>query len=146
MNDVLTVFLALAAGIGLAGLLFVVRSPSELWSLIRNPREHLFGNHTYAGGDKNGLLWDVDDEEYRPAIPAGFTRYTEPNPFGENTYLVIVNSDDEVLWGMTSDDIWPRRNYRYVRDEVIAYRVMTEEEIVEHETSVAEFLEKESSQ
>lgn len=134
------VSVAIVVGIVLGGLLFVVRSPRQLWSLIRNPREHLFGQHDYAGGDDTGMLWDG------PPIPEGFTVYTDVCPFNEDTYVVIFNAAGETLWGMTSGEIWPRRDYiKPRRDEVIAYRAMTEEEIVEHEEAVSAFHEREKN-
>lgn len=67
MTDALILLIALAVAALLGGLLFVGRSPSALWSLIRNPREHLFGKTDYKGGDDTGMLWDekADDEEKR---------------------------------------------------------------------------------
>jgi hypothetical protein len=65
MNDAIILLIALVVASLLGGLLFVARSPSALWSLIRNPREHLFGKSDYRGGDDTGMLWDEEatDEE-----------------------------------------------------------------------------------
>lgn len=49
---------ALLVGFGVAGFLLIVRNPREMTSLIRNPREHLFGKSDYTGGDDTGMLWE----------------------------------------------------------------------------------------
>ena len=58
---IFAVLLVIGASFALMGIVYVIRSPKELMSLLRNPREHLFGKSDYRGDDDTGLLWDADE-------------------------------------------------------------------------------------
>lgn len=139
--NAITLFLVLGGSVALMGLVYVIRSPTELMSLLRNPREHLFGKSNYRGGDNTGLLYDAieNDGYYTPEVPEGFfpNDGRSGNPYKENTYVVIINYDGEELWGMTSDEVQWNYGHKYQRDEVIGHRPMTDSEIAEHEAILA---------
>lgn len=135
--DIIALLVVLAASVGFMGFIYVIRSPTELMSLLRNPREHLLGKNTYAGTDRTGLIWDVD-----PELPSGFTANDgkSGNPYSTPTPIVIFNRLGEELYGCWSDETcWfhdeDLRNvansgvYVYARDDVLGHRPMTDSEI-----------------
>lgn len=61
--SILSILVVLGGSFALMGIVYVVRNPAELMSLLRNPREHLFGKSDYRGGDDTGLLWDAEEDD-----------------------------------------------------------------------------------
>lgn len=132
MPELIIIIVALTIAASVGGIIYVVRNPLSARSLLLNPRQHLFGKSDYVADDSSGMLYEVDWDDM-VKLPDGFIRYTDHNPFPQNSYVVIVNRDNEVIYGMGSDEIWPTRAYRDARDDVMGYRAMTDDEIIDHE-------------